>query len=123
MFVNWNDWKIIFYFNIIGEYLNLSGVYLILFGIKVFFFDFVNYVKNIWIFNELFCFLRELFYMINEVIKDVLLYFINNFLFIKCGFKMVFFNIISLIKYIDEFRILFVNYFLDVIFINEMRFE
>lgn len=45
------------------------------------------------------------------------------FLFLMCGFKLVFLNIVSLFKYIDELRVLFFDNFFDILFINEMRFD
>lgn len=52
-------------------------------------------------------------------------FFEDFFLFFlcECGFKLVFFNIISLFKYIDELRILFVDRFIDILVINEIRLD
>lgn len=45
------------------------------------------------------------------------------FLFLMCGFKLVFLKIVSLLKYINELRVLFFDNFFDILFINEMRFD
>ena len=66
-FANQNDWKIISHPNITGEHLSSSGLHLNLSGSEAFASDFVRYVKNIWIPNELLCLPREPLLMINGV--------------------------------------------------------
>lgn len=39
------------------------------------------------------------------------------------GFKMGFFNINSLVKYIDELRVVMINQFFDILVINEFKFD
>lgn len=79
---------------------------------------------NVDIVDNFFVFLMLLELVENEVYVVNLSFFnVFSFLLGKCGFKMVCLNINSFVKYIDEFRVFFFEFFVDILVINEIKFD
>lgn len=74
--------------------------------------------------DNFFIFLMLLELIENEIFIVSLSFFnVFSFLLLKCGFKMVCLNINSFVKYVDEFRVFFFEFFVGILLINEIKFE